>query len=148
MLFENLSFESVIAGGIPVIQAAWEGSKFTFEKSTNFTAQAASWSAENPTLAVCAAVGTTGAVLLAAPGAVAAPIISSIGFQAGGIQAGSMAAAVHSSIGNVVSGSAFAMVQSAGAGGSGVVIVNAVTQVGGAAMTMGSAGMAWVKGKL
>lgn len=62
--------------------------------------------------------------------------------------AGSAAAAFHSSIGNIISGSAMAIGQSASAAGSGLVVVNGATQVGGAAMTLGSAGIAWVKPKL
>jgi hypothetical protein len=38
--------------------------------------------------------------------------------------------------------------QSAGAGGSGLVIVNGAAQLGGAAMTVGSASLAWIKAKL
>ncbi|KAJ5708646.1 hypothetical protein N7488_008447 [Penicillium malachiteum] len=151
MSFKNIrvSSDSVIAGGTKAVQAGWEGSKLALQKSTDLTTQvgAASWTAQNPSLAVCAVVGAAGAVMLVAPGSVAAPIISTVGFKAGGIQAGSAAAALHGSIGNIASGSAFAIVQSAGAGGSGLAVVNGVAQVGGAAMTMGTA-MAWVKGKL
>lgn len=50
-------------------------------------------------------------------------------------------------IGNVVAGSAFAVGQSAGAGGSGLAIVNGVAQAGGAIMSAGSAGLAWFKTK-
>jgi hypothetical protein len=35
--------------------------------------------------------------------------------------------------------------QSAGAGGAGIAIVNGVAQVGGAAVSLGSAGLAWLK---
>lgn len=38
--------------------------------------------------------------------------------------------------------------QSAGAGGSGLVLVNGAAQLGGAAMTVGSASLAWAKAKL
>ena len=38
--------------------------------------------------------------------------------------------------------------QSAGAGGNGLVIVNGATQLGGAAMTLGSASLAWIKAQL
>ncbi|KAJ6007344.1 hypothetical protein N7540_011320 [Penicillium herquei] len=161
MPFQNLSSDSVIAGCTKVIQTGLEGSKLALQKSTDLTTQVgvylmyqnsgadeSSWGAQNPTLAICAAVGASGAVILAVPGGAAAPILSGIGFKAGGIQAGSMAAAFHSSIGNIIPGSAFAIVQSAGAGGSGLAVVNGVAQVGGVAMTMGSAGIAWVKAKL
>lgn len=41
---------------------------------------------------------------------------------------GSAAAAAHSAIGNVATGSAFAILQSAGAGGAGIAAVNTVVQ--------------------
>jgi hypothetical protein len=47
-----------------------------------------------------------------------------------------------------VAGSAFALGQSAGAGGAGLVVVNRGAQVGGVVMGLGSAGLAWVKAKL
>ena len=52
--------------------------------------------------------------------AVAAPlyILPAIGFGAGGVAAGSAAAAVQSTIGNVAAGSLFATLQSAGATGT------------------------------
>lgn len=61
---------------------------------------------------------------------------------------GSAAATVHSSIGNIVAGSAMAIGQSAGVGGNGLVIVNGAAQLGGAVMTVGSAGLVWIKAKL
>ena len=48
----------------------------------------ATWSAQNPILAAYAVVGTTGATILAAPGLVTAPVLSSLGFSMSGIQAG------------------------------------------------------------
>lgn len=50
--------------------------------------QAAKWGAQNPIIATCAVVGTTGAVVLAVPGLVTTPVLSSMGFTIGGIQAG------------------------------------------------------------
>lgn len=50
--------------------------------------QAANWGAQNPIIATCAVVGTTGSVVLAVPGLVTALVLSSIGFAIGGIQAG------------------------------------------------------------
>jgi hypothetical protein len=57
---------------------------------------------------------------------------------------GSAAAAAHSWIGNIVAGSAISIGQSASVGGSGLLIVNGAAQLGGAAMTLGSASLAWV----
>jgi hypothetical protein len=45
-------------------------------------------------------------------------ILNGAGFTAGGVAAGSWAAGVHASIGNVAAGSLFAMAQSIGAGGA------------------------------
>ena len=61
---------------------------------------------------------------------------------------GSIAAAAHSFIGNVASGSAFAAAQSAAAGGTGITAINGVAQFGGAAMSLGSAGLAWARARL
>lgn len=47
------------------------------------------------------------------------PLLGLLGFGAGGIIAGSLAAAYQSMFGPVVAGSAFALMQSAGAGGGG-----------------------------
>lgn len=41
-----------------------------------------------------------------------------------------------------------AIVQSAGAGGSGLAVVNGVVQLGGATMAAGSGALAWIKAKL
>jgi hypothetical protein len=48
----------------------------------------------------------------------------------------------------MVAGSGMAIGQSAGAGGNGLVIVNGAAQLGGAAITVGSAGLAWIKTQL
>ena len=61
---------------------------------------------------------------------------------------GSAAAAAHSSVENIAPGSVMALGQSAGAGGSGLVLVNGAAQLGGVAMTVGSASLAWFKAKL
>ncbi|KAJ9220332.1 hypothetical protein DTO027B5_4652 [Paecilomyces variotii] len=142
-------------GGKSVLLAGLEGGKViavhgrpALENSVNLAAQAAGWSIQNPILAACTVVGATGATILAAPGLATGPILSSIGFTMSGIQAGSVAATAHSWIGNIVAGSAMAIGQSAGAGGNGLVIINGAAQFGGAAMTVGSASLAWIKAKL
>lgn len=56
-------------------------------------------------------------------GTVALPLV---GFTAGGVAMGSLAAACQSTIGNVVAGSAFAALQSIGATGSATLIGSAV----------------------
>jgi hypothetical protein len=56
----------------------------------------------------------------------------------------SAAAAAHSSIGNVASGSLFAALQSAGAGGAGAAVVNGVVQGIGVGVAGVSAGVKYV----
>ncbi|KAF5239767.1 hypothetical protein FANTH_9846 [Fusarium anthophilum] len=82
----------------------------------------------------------TGAGLIVAPGLVATPILGALGFSAGGIAAGSAAAGIQSGIGIVVAGSPFAILQSAGAGGAGLAVVNGVVQASGA--VVGAGGLA------
>lgn len=60
---------------------------------------------------------------------------------------GSAAAGVQAGIGNVIAGSLFATLQSAGAGGAGVAIVNGVVQGVGVAAAAAGAGAAIVQGK-
>ncbi|KAJ5971838.1 uncharacterized protein N7479_001756 [Penicillium vulpinum] len=120
-----------VTGATKILQAGLEGGKLA-----------------NPVLAACVVVGASGAVVFAAPGLATAPVLSSMGFTTGGIHAGSAAAVAHGLVGNIAAGSAMAIGQSAGAGGSGLVIVNGAAQLGGAAMTVGSASLAWIKAKL
>ncbi|KAJ5686368.1 hypothetical protein N7536_008987 [Penicillium majusculum] len=119
---------------------------FPFDQGLNFMAQAGTWAYETPALAACAVAGTGGVVVVASPVLVTAPILSGLGFNTGGVAAGSYAAGVQSSIGNVVANSLFATGQSAGAGGLGSVAVNTAAQACGALTGMGSAGFAWFKG--
>ncbi|KAL8828176.1 MAG: hypothetical protein Q9170_006717, partial [Blastenia crenularia] len=56
-------------------------------------------------------------VLLAAPGLLAAPALGIAGFGGGGVVAGSAAAAHQAAVGPIAAKSAFAVLQSAGAGG-------------------------------
>lgn len=55
------------------------------------------------------------------------------------VETDSVAAAVHSTIGNVAPGSAFAVLQSAGAGGAGAQVVAGFVQVAGAVAATGGA---------
>ncbi|OQD77336.1 hypothetical protein PENANT_c114G01208 [Penicillium antarcticum] len=102
--------------------------KPALEKSVNVTVQAAGWTTQNPVLAACVVVGASGAVVFAAPSLATAPVLST--------------AAAHGLMGNIAAGSAMAIGQSSGAGGSGLVIVNGAAQLRGAAMTVGSASLA------
>ncbi|KAL9600378.1 MAG: hypothetical protein Q9219_003228 [cf. Caloplaca sp. 3 TL-2023] len=91
----------------------------------------------------------TSLLLLAAPGILAAPVLGAAGFGAGGVVAGSAAAAQQATMGGTVAaGSVFAALQSAGAGGYGVAIVNGVVQGGAAAVGVGNMVSGWFwKGK-
>ncbi|KAK6222388.1 hypothetical protein LQW54_001088 [Pestalotiopsis sp. IQ-011] len=60
------------------------------------------------------------------------PALSAAGFTPAGIAAGSIAAGVQSTIGNVAAGSLFATLQSAGMGGYGVTVLHAAAQAGAA----------------
>ncbi|KAJ5244596.1 hypothetical protein N7489_004692 [Penicillium chrysogenum] len=84
--------------------------------------------------------------LFAAPGLATAPVLSSVRFTTGRIQARSTTAAAHGLIGNIAAGNATAIGQSAGA----LVIVNRARQLGGVlrSLTMGSVSLAWVKTRL
>jgi hypothetical protein len=59
-----------------------------------------------------------------------------------------VAAVLHSTIGNVATGSVFATLQSAGAGGAGLAVVNGAVQAGLAVVGAGSASIAWTRAKL
>ncbi|KAH6897273.1 hypothetical protein B0T10DRAFT_181753 [Thelonectria olida] len=83
------------------------------------------WASNHPFQA--AGLGTA-ALVIAAPGVVAAPLLGAAGFGANGIVGGTIAAGVQSSIGNVAAGGLFATLQSAAAGGYGVAAVNGVIQ--------------------
>ncbi|KAK4196604.1 hypothetical protein QBC40DRAFT_268366 [Triangularia verruculosa] len=87
--------------------------------------QARCWVAENPGKT---AIIIGGIALVVAPGIVTSPVLRLIGFGERGVTAGSIAAFIHSCIGNVAAGSAFAIFQSAGAGGAGLAVVNGVVQ--------------------
>ncbi|EXJ53836.1 hypothetical protein A1O7_09172 [Cladophialophora yegresii CBS 114405] len=115
---------------------------------------AAAWTAENPAVAACAVAGTAGVALMAAPALASVPVLSAMGFTAGGVQAvsfnetGTLAATIHGGIGNVAAGSIFATAQSAAAGGAGLAVVNGAAQICGGVITAGVGGVAWLKSKL
>ncbi|KAL4930617.1 uncharacterized protein BDV17DRAFT_289474 [Aspergillus undulatus] len=139
-------------GGKMAQAALKEGSKIAvaygkpaLESSAGVAAKATEWASRNPTLATTTVCSVA---VAAAPGLVVAPVLSVLGFGAGGVQACSLAAGAQSAIGNVAAGSTFAILQSAAAGGGGLAIVNGVTQVGGAAVGIGNAGWAWVRARL
>ncbi|KAI0972815.1 hypothetical protein F4678DRAFT_460375 [Xylaria arbuscula] len=105
-----------------------EGAQLVVAAGRKAMEDAVEWAVANPEKAVALAVGV---VCIAIPMAVAGPWLAAMGFGADGIVAESLAAAFQSSIGNVVSPSLFAMLQSAGVAGYGTAEVSAVVQVAG-----------------
>ncbi|KAL4936559.1 hypothetical protein BDV06DRAFT_91344 [Aspergillus oleicola] len=129
-----------------------EGSKIAtaygkpaLESSKTVAAKTAKWASNNPAFAATTACSVA---IVTVPGIVVAPVLSVLGFGAGGVQACSIAAGQQSAIGNVVAGSTFATLQSAAAGGYGVAVVNGVAQAGGLAMGIGNAALRWVRARL
>ncbi|KAK2054928.1 hypothetical protein LY76DRAFT_521478 [Colletotrichum caudatum] len=90
------------------------------------------------TAAACGAIGV-GLLVVASPGIIAAPALTATGFGANGIIAGSTAAGVHSAIGNVAASGAFAVLQSAGAGGYGLAAVHGGIQLAGSVTAVSGA---------
>ncbi|KAL5325681.1 hypothetical protein ACEPPN_006810 [Leptodophora sp. 'Broadleaf-Isolate-01'] len=80
---------------------------------------------ENPGMtAVYAVSGLT----ILVPGLVSGPALWVFGWGGLGVRGGSAAAAIQASTGNIIAGSGFATLQSAGMGGYGVAAVNGVVQ--------------------
>ncbi|PTB46428.1 uncharacterized protein TrAFT101_004121 [Trichoderma asperellum] len=75
-----------------------------------------------------------GISMIATPAAVAGFILGVLGFSAGGVAAGSLAATMHAIINPITAGSLFAILQSAGAAGAGLVTVATAIQAAGAAL--------------
>ncbi|KAL8848450.1 MAG: hypothetical protein Q9221_006501 [Calogaya cf. arnoldii] len=84
------------------------------------------WSADHP-YQTAHLVGT--AVLMVAPGFLAAPALSAVGFGKT-IAGGSAATVWHAALGTVASPSTFATLQSAGAGGYGVPVIHGMVRAG------------------
>jgi hypothetical protein len=99
-----------------------------------------------------------------APTIVSAPVLLGTGFNSSGVGAGTflsfnfhtstqsckgtIAAGIQSSIGTVATGSSSVPLQSAGAGGAGLTVINGVVQVGGGAIAAAGSGLAVLKSKL
>ncbi|KAI5465561.1 hypothetical protein BGZ63DRAFT_420118 [Mariannaea sp. PMI_226] len=112
-----------------------EGS--TDSGGNQYLATGRKWASEHPYQV--AGFGAA-ALLIAAPGFAAAPVLGVLGFGANGIVGGSIAAGAQSAAGNVVAGSVIATLQSAGAGGYGATTVCGIVQGTG---VLGAAGSAW-----
>ncbi|KAK4171392.1 hypothetical protein QBC36DRAFT_340076 [Triangularia setosa] len=93
------------------------------------------WAAENPGK-IAIIIG--GLILVVNPGLVSGPAFRIAGFGQGGVTADSIAAFVQSYIGNVAVASTFAIFQSAGAGDSGLAVVNGVVQAAGVLAVSGT----------
>ncbi|KAH6604623.1 hypothetical protein Trco_006330 [Trichoderma cornu-damae] len=122
-----------------------------FSQGAQATAQQAANAAKGSPIAF--SIASLGLVVLAAPAVITTPIIAAaglMGFTSGGIAASSIAAGLHSGIGNVVAGSGFATVQSAGAGGYGLGVMTGLAQTAGGVMaaagTIVGGALAWFRG--
>lgn len=95
--------------------------------------------------------GTVGIVgsFVAAPIAIAVtPLVLGVaGFTSAGVAAGSAAAVAQAAIGNVAAGSAFAVLQSAGAGGAGLALVNGIVGASATATAVGATATGLAKAK-
>ncbi|KAI1374882.1 hypothetical protein F4677DRAFT_447148 [Hypoxylon crocopeplum] len=103
------------------------------------------WASNNPGKATL--FGVAG-LAIAAPALIAGPVLAIAGFGATGIAPASLAAVVQSGIGNVVAGSAFATLQSAGMAGYGAAVVNGAVQAGGATVALSTGVAVALKKKL
>ncbi|KAL3434760.1 hypothetical protein BDV09DRAFT_195620 [Aspergillus tetrazonus] len=143
----------LLSNGIKIIQPAFtEGTKNAvtygqpvLESLPGLAALAAEWAAKNPGAAVSTVAGIA---VIATPDFVVAPTLSVLGFGPGGVQACSLAATAQSVVGNVAAGSTFATLQSAGAGGAGLAVIDGVVQAGGLAVGIGNVGLAWIRARL
>ncbi|POS70753.1 hypothetical protein DHEL01_v210854 [Diaporthe helianthi] len=107
---------------------------------------ATDWVSANPGTAACLAGAGIGVTLIAAPMAIALPVLGAVGFGSGGIVGGSVAAGAMGS--GVAAGSAFATLQSAAMGGYGVAAVMGAVQGTGVAVAGASGGLAtWLRRK-
>ncbi|KAK3400282.1 hypothetical protein B0T20DRAFT_478127 [Sordaria brevicollis] len=133
-------------GYIPITLSDWattivpmlvdKGTEFAQNARIEFE-KAQKWAAENPTAIILIILGVAGLIVLVAyPGSIYKPVLDAFGFTSEGVAA----SAVHSMIGNVSPGSVFAFLQSAGAGGYGVVALDAALRAAGpTAMVAGAA---------
>ncbi|KAK4240944.1 hypothetical protein C8A03DRAFT_30913 [Achaetomium macrosporum] len=100
---------------------------FSVQRATDLPKEIAQWIVDHPGQT---AFLTVGGVVFFAPHLVTVPVLASLGFTADGVAAGSAAAALHSMIGTVSVGSIFTLLQSAGAGGAGLAVVNVLVSTG------------------
>lgn len=116
------------------------------EPAQGVASQATDWVSANPGTAACLAGAGIGVTLIAAPMAIALPVLGAVGFGSGGIVGGSVAAGAMGS--GVAAGSAFATLQSAAMGGYGVAAVMGAVQGTGVAVAGASGGLAtWLRRK-
>ncbi|KAL4756425.1 uncharacterized protein BDW70DRAFT_14433 [Aspergillus foveolatus] len=143
----------LVSNGVKTVhKASTEGTKIAvtygqpvLEGFASLAALAAEWAAKNPGSAASTAAGIA---VIAAPGLVVAPTLSILGFGPGGVQACSLAASAQGVVGNVAAGSTFATLQSAGAGGAGLAVIDGVVQAGVLAVGVGNVGLARVRARL
>ncbi|KAL2138697.1 hypothetical protein VTI28DRAFT_6370 [Corynascus sepedonium] len=111
----------------------------------NVAKASAKHASEHPIM-TAAIVG--GVLFTVAPHLLVTPALNAAGFSANGVVSGSIAAGAQSSIGNVAAGSAFATLQSAGAGGAGATVVNGIIQTAGASVAGVASGAKFLSSRL
>ncbi|KAH5160543.1 hypothetical protein HBH69_042160 [Parastagonospora nodorum] len=120
-------WESMIGGGLLTVTDGEHAYTFTEEDKAGFGEKLWQWiqknSGEVTKLTACIAAGP--AAVFAAPAAVGL-----LGFGPLGPIAGARAAAAQAAMGPVAAGSAFAVLQSAGMGGMGLIVVKAIAAGG------------------
>ncbi|CBF81248.1 hypothetical protein AN5765.2 [Aspergillus nidulans FGSC A4] len=139
----------LLSNGIQIVQPAFtEGIKNAvaycqpvMESLPGLAALAAKWAVENPGAAASTVVGIA---VIAAPGFVVSPTLTMLGFGPGD----SLAATAQSVVGNVAAGSTFATLQSAGAGGAGLAVIDGAVQAGGLAVGIWRMGLTWIRARL
>ncbi|OCK86955.1 uncharacterized protein K441DRAFT_671561 [Cenococcum geophilum 1.58] len=109
-----------------VVVAASQAKTFATEQVPKAAGAIVNSARENPGATAGVILATTGLAIVAAPAVVSAPTLLVSGFGSTGVGAGTTAAGAQSSIGNVVAGSVFSTLQSAGTGGAGLAVVNGV----------------------
>ena len=82
------TFETVARNGPEAAGKVWSSRSVYARFELTDPVKTASWIMEHPGLAALGAVGTGGLAIAAAPALVTVPILSTVGFGAGGVQAG------------------------------------------------------------
>jgi len=117
------------------------------ESGSKFAKVATDHVGKNPATTSSTVIGVVtagvGLTVLAVPALVSVPCLAAVGFGSN-IAAVSFASVWQGFIGNVATGSLFSILQSAGAGGYGLAMVNGAVQVGATAVTAIGGGLTYM----